>query len=286
MKKIIIFVCMFTFIFIGVRSVAISNEGEAYINSVYTDMLEQIKEDSDIEEMNFNNSFYRYSYDINDPEKPFADHFSDEFGFWFYLNDEGCYSTYWFDNSLNKWVPSGESHIERFVDKDGVELNLTCSLNGFMEFAENKFDGDIDELKITSRGFGNEYATYIYFTSNDAAYVIPLALQAEISCGLVSGEIYDAEVAKKMFDDTIVYSDEPVGGGTATDTAEPEALTQQNVADKAEKQETSSVDKKEDNLLPDSPENTTDYTVYIAVGVGVLVLAAAVVTLALLKKKR
>ena len=52
MKKIIIFVCMFTFIFIGVRSVAISNEGEAYINSVYTDMLEQIKEDSDIEEMN------------------------------------------------------------------------------------------------------------------------------------------------------------------------------------------------------------------------------------------
>ena len=281
---------MFTFLLTGVCSAAISLEGEQLINDEYLDMLETVKKDTGAQDINFDNSFHNYSYDDVDLDlsKPFGEHLYDDNNLNYWLVPNGNQTReFVYVTELGKWVEYENRFFNTaFVDKDGKELNITCSLNGFMEFAENKFDGDIDELKITSRGFGNEYATYIYFTSNDAAYVIPLALQAEISCGLVSGEIYDAEVAKKMFDDTIVYSDDPVGGGTATDIAEPEILTQQNVADKAEKQETSSVDKKEDNLLPDSPENTNDYTVYIAIGVGVLVLAAAVVTLALLKKKR
>ena len=286
---------------------------------IYEDSIIKLQQETGVKEITIDNAVYIYYYDDAEIalEKPFGEHLVDTPDINCWIIPEGLdgnvfkESRVFYENADGgRWREDDyTSYYPTFIDKDGKLIDIKHSMNGYYEYAKSKIDGEIDLLKITKRGFGTEGATYIYFESGDNTYVIPLTANEYIECGLVSGELYDAETAKKMFDDKIVGSDEPKGGGSTEeseqptdtvvntdeetnnteptedpkdtdDTYEDETITE-SVGALPEKQESVSYPEADDT---DEPKN---YTTYIVVGtIAVVVLASVLVVALTLKKKK
>ncbi len=315
MKKIIVFILMFMLMF---TTVCVADTISPL--AVYEDSITEVQQDTEYKEISLDNGLCIYFYDdVNiAAEKPFGEHLNDNYvKYWLIPNGS---ETRQFFNRSGKWEENPKTYFAPFIDKDGKAIDISYSMNGFYEYAKSKIEGEIDLLKITKRGFGQEGATYIYFESGDKTYVIPLTANEYIECGLVSGELYDAETAKKMFDDKIVYSEEPKGGGTSSEEPEqPSGDTTGAVVDTEEqigdtidtsddvKESTEDTNELENDVADDAitesvgafPEkdnavnhptaddikNEKDYTIYYVIGGAAVVIIALVLTLSLKKKK-
>ena len=119
-----------------------------------------------------------------------------------------------------------------FPDKDGNELEVSFTMDWFIQKATELFDGEIDDIKVVYY----DHIYFLYFTSDDSEYVVPYDTRPDFS-NLENGKLCDANEAIKSVIKSrgilvIPYGEDPTkyGGGVVCVAQEPDekAQPQQN----------------------------------------------------------
>ena len=297
MKKILITFTVFTIMILNMTVVTLADSELA--QKEFGSDFEAVRLDAaDNNVLTFDNCYPVYYYsDVKgvEYEDTFISHL-DDYPTWRFSDGKWEY-IYYFDTELKKWkLESTMATIPNYPDENGEPLSM--SLNALADIVEEKIEGNIDDFKIVLC----ENALCLYALIDGEEKIVYYSKRPDIN-NLENGKVYPAsEIIKNAYATGSAPSDVYTQNNELNEQA---AVVQNN--NQSDYQDGDNIvmkpemygggsggtigidkegDKTDNNTVPTVPTDEPDYTVYIIFGVGALVLVAAVVTLALLRKKR
>lgn len=266
----------------------------------YTSMIETFGDTANTICAGLSNSYPGYNFINIGPNEELTDFesqcLSDSY-YWVIVSEDGY--TNFRNYEEGKWKWSSSSSKNNYVDKNGNKIVIDESYANCVEMAVAKIGADkLDKVKVAKYDF---HTILIYARGGADEYVIPYTYIPD-NLNIETGKLYTAvefiEALRKA-DDAVTVVPEgmlpQMYGGSVTEGFTSSSTENQTTVNTDISQETSdapaqSETSTDDTIVSDNAESTDkrsaapEYVIYIAVAVGVLVIA--VVVFAVIRKKR